>query len=50
MGTGYRSGYTIQSGPLKNVNVLWRNASLRSNYQRNIDENSLIVSYTLPLF
>ena len=43
-------GYTIQSGPLKNVNVLWRNAALRSNYQRDIDENRLIVSYTLPLF
>ena len=26
-------GYTIQSGPLKNVSMLWRNASLRSNYQ-----------------
>lgn len=42
-------GYTVQSGPLKNVNVLWRNAALRSNYQRDIDENRLIVSYTLPL-
>ncbi|WP_205297946.1 OprD family outer membrane porin [Pantoea sp. Cy-639] len=42
--------YTIQSGPLKNVNVLWRNAALRSNYQRDIDENRLIISYTLPLF
>ncbi|KIY38409.1 hypothetical protein TZ03_22700 [Pseudomonas sp. 10-1B] len=43
-------GYTFQSGPLKNLNVLWRNAALRSNYQRDIDENRLIVSYTLPLF
>ncbi|MDP9712065.1 UNVERIFIED_ORG: hypothetical protein J2X80_004166 [Pseudomonas fluorescens] len=43
-------GYTIQSGPLKNVNVLWRNAALRSNYQRDIDEDRLIISYTLPLF
>ncbi|PYB78813.1 outer membrane porin, OprD family [Pseudomonas sp. LB-090624] len=43
-------GYTFQSGLLKNVNVLWRNAALRSNYQRDIDENRLIVSYTLPLF
>ncbi|MGE8111991.1 OprD family porin [Pseudomonas sp. NPDC086566] len=43
-------GYTIQSGPLKNVNVLWRNAALRSNYQRDIDENRMIISYTLPLF
>lgn len=22
-------GYVIQSGPLKNINVLWRNAALR---------------------
>ncbi|MCU1785306.1 OprD family porin [Pseudomonas sp. 13B_2.1_Bac1] len=42
-------GYTIQSGALKNVAVLWRNAALRSNYLRDIDENRLIVSYTLPL-
>ena len=42
-------GYTLQSGPLKNVNVLWRNAALRSNYQRDIDENRLIISYSLPL-
>ncbi|EJM03049.1 outer membrane porin, OprD family [Pseudomonas sp. GM102] len=43
-------GYTVQSGALKNVSVLWRNAALRSNYLRDIDENRLIVSYTLPLF
>ncbi|HBN9689324.1 TPA: OprD family outer membrane porin [Pseudomonas aeruginosa] len=42
--------YAIQSGALKSVNVLWRNAALRSNYQRDIDENRLIISYTLPLF
>lgn len=42
-------GYTVQSGALKNVSVLWRNAALRSNYQRDIDENRLIISYTLPL-
>lgn len=43
-------GYTIQSGPLKNVAVLWRNAALRSNYLRDIDENRMIISYSLPLF
>jgi len=43
-------GYTVQSGPLKNVSMLWRNATLRSNYQRDIDENRLILTYTLPLF
>ncbi|MNC46830.1 Porin-like protein NicP precursor [compost metagenome] len=43
-------GYTIQSGPLKNVAMLWRNAALRSNYLRDIDENRMIISYSLPLF
>lgn len=43
-------GYAIQSGPLKNIAVLWRNASLRSNYLRDIDENRMIITYSLPLF
>lgn len=43
-------GYTFQGGPLKNLGILWRNAALRSSYLRDIDENRLIVSYTLPLF
>ncbi|MNL66785.1 Porin-like protein NicP precursor [compost metagenome] len=43
-------GYAIQSGTLKNVAVLWRYATLRSNYLRDIDENRMIISYNLPLF
>lgn len=43
-------GYVIQGGMFKNVGVLWRNAALRSNYLRDIDENRMIISYTLPLF
>ena len=43
-------GYVIQQGTFKNVGVLWRNAALRSNYLRDIDENRMIISYTLPLF
>lgn len=43
-------GYVIQSGPLKNVGLLWRNAALRSSYLRDIDENRLIISYTVALF
>ena len=42
-------GYVIQGGMFKSVGVLWRNAALRSNYLRDIDENRMIISYTLPL-
>lgn len=42
-------GYVIQSGIFKNVGMLWRNAALRSSYLRDIDENRLIISYTLPM-
>ena len=44
-------GYTFQEGALKNLNVKWRNATARNNYNRgtNVDENRLIVSYTIPL-
>lgn len=42
--------YTIQSGPLKNVALQWRNAMVRSNAATgNLDENRLIVNYTIPL-
>lgn len=44
-------GYTFQEGALKNLNVKWRNATARGNVAagNNIDENRLIVSYTIPL-
>ena len=42
--------YVIQEGPLKNLGLKWRNAMVRNNFGRDIDENRLIVSYTLPLF
>ncbi len=38
-----------QEGALKNLGVRWRNATVRSNFANDIDENRLIVSYTLPL-
>ncbi|MBZ9667676.1 OprD family porin [Pseudomonas sp. LMG 31766] len=41
--------YVFQDGALKNLGVRWRNATVRDNFDRNIDENRLIVSYTLPL-
>jgi len=44
-------GYTFQEGTLKNLNVKWRNATARGNIAANndVDENRLIVSYTIPL-
>jgi hypothetical protein len=42
--------YVFQDGPLKNLGVKWRNATVRSNFANDINENRLIVSYTLPLF
>ncbi|EZH78043.1 porin [Ectopseudomonas composti] len=41
--------YVFQDGALKNLGVRWRNATMRNNFSRNVDENRLIVSYTLPL-
>ena len=41
--------YVFQEGSLKNLGVRWRNATMRNNFGRDIDENRLIVSYTLPL-
>jgi hypothetical protein len=42
--------YVFQEGPLKNLGVKWRNATTRANFGNDLDENRLIVSYTLPLF
>ena len=44
--------YTIQQGTFKNLAFRWRNAMVRSNAAAtggDLDENRLIVSYTLPL-
>lgn len=44
-------GYVIQSGPLKNLGVKWRNATVRSShFGSDLDENRLILSYTLALW
>ena len=42
-------GYVFQDGPMKNLGVKWRNSTLRSDISGKIDENRLIVSYTIPL-
>ena len=42
--------YVIQSGPAKNLNVRWRNSTLRRDFSTNeFDENRLIISYPLSL-
>ncbi|MNE39137.1 Porin-like protein NicP precursor [compost metagenome] len=43
-------GYVVQSGPLKNLGLKWRNATVRSNFGNDLDENRLILSYSLPLW
>ncbi|MDB6143622.1 MAG: putative outer rane porin [Pseudomonas sp.] len=42
--------YVIQSGPLKNLGMRWKNASVRSNFTSDIDENRLILTYTWMLW
>lgn len=42
--------YVVQSGPLKDLYVRLRNASFRSNFARDADENRLIVGYSLPIW
>ncbi|CAD5109155.1 OprD family porin [Zestomonas carbonaria] len=42
--------YVVQSGPLKNLGLTWRNAVYRTSEGRDVDENRLILSYSLPLF
>ena len=42
--------YTIQSGPLKSLNMKWRNASIRRDFSNNeFDENRLILNYPLSI-
>ncbi|MHC8353575.1 OprD family porin [Pseudomonas sp. RT4P38] len=43
--------YVVQSGPMKNLGLMWKNAMWRNDIpgQRDQDENRLIVSYSIPL-
>jgi len=42
--------YTIQSGTLRNLNIRWRNSSIRKNFSTNeFDENRLFISYPISL-
>lgn len=42
--------YVVQTGALKNFGVKWRNATVRSNFGNDLDENRLILSYTVSLW
>ena len=39
-------GYTVQSGPLKDLSLLVRNVMYRGSHTTDIDENRVIVNYT----
>ena len=42
--------YTVQSGTFKNLNLKWRNSSMRRDFNANeFDENRIFVSYPLSL-
>lgn len=42
--------YVVQSGVLKDLNMKWRNSTMRRDYSTNaFDENRLIISYPLSL-
>ncbi|MGP0174212.1 OprD family porin [Pseudomonas sp. NCHU5208] len=42
--------YTFGQGALKNLTLTWRNATYRSSFVRDLDENRLILSYIVPLW
>jgi hypothetical protein len=42
--------YVVQSGPLKNLGMKVRNATVRSNFGSDLNETRLILSYTLALW
>jgi hypothetical protein len=42
--------YVVQSGPLKNLGLKVRNATVRSNFGADLDETRLILSYTMALW
>jgi hypothetical protein len=44
-------GYVVQSGALKNLGLMWKNATWRTDLPntRSQDENRLVVSYSIPL-
>ncbi|SFT48269.1 outer membrane porin, OprD family [Pseudomonas marincola] len=42
--------YVVQSGPMKDLYVRLRNASFRSDFARNADENRIVIGYSLAIW
>lgn len=42
--------YVIQSGPLRNLSLRWRNVTYRGSATTDVDENRLIVAYTFKFW
>lgn len=42
--------YTVQTGSFKNLSFRWQNANATSNYARDVDENRVIIGYTVSLW
>ena len=42
--------YVVQSGPLKNLSLRWRNVAYRGSHTTDIDENRMIVGYTFKFW
>ena len=42
--------YVVPEGNLKGLGVKWRNATTRSNFGNDLDENRLILNYTVALW
>ena len=43
-------GYTVQTGSLKGVSLLWRNVAYRGSHTTDIDENRVILGYTFNIW
>lgn len=45
----FRVDYTMQGGLLKGVGLSWQSATFRGNDARDLEENRLVVNYSIPL-
>ncbi|MFZ6049382.1 OprD family porin [Pseudomonas sp. CR3202] len=42
--------YVVQGGPLKGLNLRWRNVAYRGSHTTDIDENRFIIGYTIKFW
>ena len=45
----FELSYAFQSGPLKNLSVIWYNATFKSDVRGDINQDRLIFNYSIPL-